>query len=86
MLWDELNKLGDTRFESQEELRNIIQPSKHTTESNLAGKLILRSVLQNKRQLERGVKDIVKNAVEDNVMCKNFPAKIFVTARYGVDG
>jgi Mg2+/Co2+ transporter CorB len=69
MLWDELQKIGDTRFSSIEELRSVIQPSKHTTETNGEGKKILRSVLQTRGQLERGVKDVVMAAERDNVMC-----------------
>lgn len=41
----------------------------HTPESALRAKRITKSVLQTPEQLERAVRDVILQAVEDNVTC-----------------
>ena len=71
MVWDELQKNEDyaQSFPTIDYLKDIIQPSKHTTESNAVGKSILQSVLQSKEQLIMGINDVVNTALLETVTC-----------------
>jgi len=52
---------------SLEDLKQLMQPAKHTPESLLRAKRISKAILQTKEQIERGTMDVYKHAVEDGV-------------------
>ncbi len=72
LLWQLLQRDNPSMvnsIKSEEDLRRIIQPKKHTTQSNFEGKQIIRSVMQTREQLLLVVEDICITAIEDNVAC-----------------